>query len=140
MDFIAKIKLDDVFTALSAVSALAAAIAAGFSYKVSKDSLKFQKQLATNQTVSVQLNSVLNLVVGIKLVLPNISSASDEEFTNLDEQLVELKRQVAYLSQQAQLPTELIRLASKTGVALITDSEIELTIKAVQKQIEALWK
>lgn len=141
MEFLSKLNTEDLFVTLSAISAFAAAVAAWFSFKVSKDALTFQKQLACNQVVSVQLNSILSLLINIRVVLSDIYGSTDSEFSSLESTFGELQKQISSLSYQAQLSEELLLLKDdKTTVAHLTDHEIERVTSAIQKQIKALWK
>ncbi|HHI4977226.1 TPA: hypothetical protein ACP5VG_004943 [Vibrio parahaemolyticus] len=90
MEFLSKLEVEGLFVALSAVSAFAAAVAACFSFKVSRDALTFQKQMASNQVVSVQLNSILSLLINIRLVLSDSWGVTDSEFSSLEPTFVEL--------------------------------------------------
>ncbi|EGR0671428.1 hypothetical protein U2G71_004205 [Vibrio vulnificus] len=139
MEFLTKLKADDVFVALSAISAFFAAVAAWFSFKVSRESLRFQKKLASNQVVSVQLNSVLSLLINVRLVLSDVYGSPDEEFSSVESTFREFKKQIKAISYQTQLPPELLMLKEKTTVAQLTDHEIETAISSIQEKIEALW-
>ncbi|HCG8744441.1 TPA: hypothetical protein ACF339_004540 [Vibrio parahaemolyticus] len=139
MEFLTKLKADDLFVALSAISAFFAAVAAWFSFNVSRESLRFQKKLASNQVVSVQLNSVLSLLVNVRLVLSDVYGAQDVEFSSVESTFREFKKQIKSISYQTQLPPELLMLKEKTTVAQLTDHEIETAISSIQEKIEALW-
>ncbi|CAI2295937.1 TPA: hypothetical protein ACN310_004487 [Vibrio parahaemolyticus] len=139
MEFLTKLKADDLFVALSAISAFFAAVAAWFSFNVSRESLRFQKKLASNQVVSVQLNSVLSLLVNVRLVLSDVYGAQDAEFSSVESTFREFKKQIKSISYQTQLPPELLMLKEKTTVAQLTDHEIETAISSIQEKIEALW-
>ncbi|HHI5025588.1 TPA: hypothetical protein ACP5VK_004705 [Vibrio parahaemolyticus] len=139
MEFLTKLKADGLFVALSAISAFFAAVAAWFSFNVSRESLRFQKKLASNQVVSVQLNSVLSLLVNVRLVLSDVYGAQDAEFSSVESTFREFKKQIKSISYQTQLPPELLMLKEKTTVAQLTDHEIETAISSIQEKIEALW-
>ncbi|ELL0573963.1 hypothetical protein Q6U63_003299 [Vibrio fluvialis] len=140
MESLSKLDVEDLFVALSAISAFAAAVAAWISFKVSRDSLKFQKKFASNQAVSVQLNSILNLLINIRLVLCDVYGSTDSELSRIESTFGELQKQIKSLSYQTQLPQELLKLKDKTTVAQLTENEMEVATIAIRRKIEALWK
>ncbi|TKF29451.1 hypothetical protein [Enterovibrio norvegicus] len=127
------------FVGLSAISTLAAAAAAWFSYQISKDNFKFQKKVTNNQATSYQLNNVLELLIKLKFELKDLTSLSDDEFLMLDLQLKELKRQINVLAHLVQLTPELTKLWSTRDVAHLVEHELELVIKVTKSEIKALW-
>ncbi|ENO1148503.1 hypothetical protein ACA689_004353 [Vibrio vulnificus] len=127
------------FVGLSAISTLAAAAAAWFSYQVSKDNFKFQKKVTNNQATSYQLNNVLELLIKLKVELKDIGSLSDDEFLMLEPQLQEIKKQINVLAHLVQLRPELIKLRDAKDVAHLVDQELELTIEVIKSEIKALW-
>ncbi|ENM5723911.1 hypothetical protein [Vibrio mimicus] len=140
MESLSKFDVEDLFVALSAISAFAAAVAAWFSFKVSRDSLTFQKKLASNQVVSVQLNSILSLLINIRLVLCDVYGSQGSEFSRIESTFEEFQKQIKSLSYQTQLPQELLILKDKTTVAQLTEHEIEVATNAIRGKIEVLWK
>nr|WP_302982542.1 hypothetical protein [Plesiomonas shigelloides] len=140
MEFLSKFDVEDLFVALSAFSAFAAAVAAWISLKVSRDSLTFQKKFASNQVVSVQLNSILSLLINIRLVLCDVYGSTDSEFSRIESTFENLQKQIKSLSYQTQLPQELLKLEDKTTVAQLTENEMEVATIAIQRKIEALWR
>ncbi len=140
MESLSKLDVEDLFVALSAISAFAAAVAAWFSFKVSRDSLTFQKKLASNQVVSVQLNSILSLLINIRLVLCDVYGSQGSEFSRIESTFEEFQKQIKSLSYQTQLPQELLILKDKTTVAQLTEHEIEVATNAIRGKIEVLWK
>lgn len=140
MESLSKLDVEDLFVALSAISAFAAAVAAWFSFKVSRDSLTFQKKLASNQVVSVQLNSILSLLINIRLVLCDVYGSQGSEFSRIESTFEEFQKQIKSLSYQTQLPQELLILKDKTTVAQLTEQEIEVATNAIRGKIEVLWK
>ncbi|MFH4517951.1 hypothetical protein WKI44_23130 [Vibrio alginolyticus] len=127
------------FVGLSAISTLAAAAAAWFSYQVSKDNFKFQKKVTNNQATSYQLNNVLELLIRLKVELEDIGSLSDDEFLKLEPQLQEIKKQINVLAHLVQLRPELIKLRNASDVAHLVDQELELAIEVIKSEIKALW-
>ncbi|EOX1815513.1 hypothetical protein ACPDXT_003401 [Vibrio cholerae] len=127
------------FVGLSAISTLAAAAAAWFSYQVSKDNFKFQKKVTNNQATSYQFNHILVLIIKLKVELNDIEALSDDEFLMLEPKLQEIKKQINVLAHLVQLRPELIKLRDAKDVAHLVDQELDLAIKVIKSEIKALW-
>ncbi|EOX4263349.1 hypothetical protein HPY09_15165 [Vibrio cholerae] len=127
------------FVGLSAISTLAAAAAAWFSYQVSKDNFKFQKKVTNNQATSYQFNHILVLLIKLKVELNDIEALSDDEFLMLEPKLQEIKKQINVLAHLVQLRPELIKLRDAKDVAHLVDQELDLAIKVIKSEIKALW-
>ncbi|MEJ3671284.1 hypothetical protein WFH35_03525 [Vibrio vulnificus] len=127
------------FVGLSAISTLAAAAAAWFSYQVSKDNFKFQKKVTNNQATSYQFNHILVLLIKLKVELNDIEALSDDEFLMLEPKLQEIKKQINVLAHLVQLRPELIKLRDAKEVAHLVDQELDLAIKVIKSEIKALW-
>ncbi|WP_332405651.1 hypothetical protein [Vibrio metschnikovii] len=126
------------FVGLSAISTLAAAAAAWFSYQVSKDNFKFQKKVTNNQATTYQFNHILALLIKLKVELNDIGALSDDEFLMLESKLQEIKKQINVLAHLVQLRPELIKLRDERDLHLV-NQELDLTIKVIKSEIKALW-
>ena len=91
--------MENFSTALAAVSSLAAAIAACMSYRTSKQSLCFQKNLARSQNYFQKLASTLTKMESLKILLDNLSEISDEQFKSIEPLYLDIKSDLQYLSE-----------------------------------------
>ena len=132
--------MENFFAGLSAIATFAAAIAAWFSYKIASNSLTFQKQFARNQTISVQFNMILSILLKIKLGLSDGLNIPDSEFEELEPLFSELLKQLKLLNCQTQLSNELQIILNKKSVSELNNEIIDTSIKLIQKGIDKLWR
>ncbi len=75
-----------------------AAIAAWCSYKISKNSLDFQKNYAKNQNVIHELNRIIYNAETLQILIPKPLEISDEEFESIEPLFLKLKLELERLS------------------------------------------
>ena len=124
---------------LTVIAAGAAAVAAWFSYNVSQKTLQFQKDLATNQHVYIQLTSILNKLLKIRLLLNDIYGSPDEEFRSLEKTFNEIKKEIEALSYQITLDKDVLDLLNHSSVSTLVDEILNPSIAAIQKTFKSIW-
>ena len=132
-------KMEIIFVALTTAATIAAAIAAWFSYSVSKKSLAFQKQVAKNQSIHAQLISIQNKIMKIRLNLNDIWGVSDEDFKDLEPMFSDVKKEIETLTYQVSLDENICELLHSSEVATLTDDALNQSIKAIQKTLTEIW-
>lgn len=75
----------------TAIATIFAALAAWFSFMVSKNSLQFQKDYAKNQSLINELNRIIYKAETLLILIPKPLEMSDEEYDSIDPLLNELK-------------------------------------------------
>lgn len=132
-------KMEIIFIALTTAATIAAAIAAWFSYNVSKKSLSFQKQVAKNQSIHAQLISIQNKIMKIRLNLNDIWGVSDEDFEALEPMFSDLKKEIETLNYQVSLDENICKLLRHSEVVKLEDDELDQSIKAIQNTLSEIW-
>jgi len=84
----------------TAAATFFAALAAWFSFRVSKNSLEFQKKYAKNQSLISELNRVLYKTETLQVLMPKPREMSDSELESLDILLKELKNSLERLNNR----------------------------------------
>ena len=82
---------------LTACATIFAAYAAWMSYKVSKDSLRFQQNFSMNQQTIFQLRSTIDKLRILSTYLPNVENLSDESFLKIEPLFESVKKDIEYL-------------------------------------------
>ncbi len=75
---------------ITSLPTFAAAVAAWFSFRTSKQSLDFQKHFAKNRTVISQLEASITKLRAIRTILNNSLSVSDQLFISIDSLVDEI--------------------------------------------------
>ena len=86
---------------ITAVATFFAALAAWFSFMVSRNSLKFQKDYAKNQNLINELNRTIYKAETLKILIPKPLEMSDAEYETLDPLLNELKSSLERLNNRS---------------------------------------
>lgn len=92
------IMIENISLVLTTVATLSAAIAAWFSYRISKNSLNFQKNYAKNQSLVNELRSVSNKARTILSLISNPLDAPDNQFALIEPLFAELKANIQHFS------------------------------------------
>jgi len=82
---------------LATVATIAAAIAAWFSYMVSKGSLEFQKSYAKNMSQIEELNRTISKAETLQILVPEPLAMSDDEFDSIDSLIANLQSELKRL-------------------------------------------
>lgn len=82
----------------TALATALAALAAWLSFKVSNNSLRFQKNFARNQSLINELNRVIYQAETLLILIPKPLEMSDSEYESLDPLLNELKSSLERLN------------------------------------------
>ena len=119
-------------------SAVSAAIAAWYSYGISRKSLTFQKKLAKNQSVCLMLDSFLNELLHIQHLSNNIKNCSGEDFNKLKEyNFREIERHIRKLNLFVELSENIKKIPDMNAVQIQYDvldraiSEIKIKIQEI---------
>lgn len=83
---------------LTTVATTFAAIAAWCSYKVSKNSLNFQKNYAKNQNLVNDLNRIIYNAETLQILIPKPLEMSDEELESIEPLFFKLKSELERLN------------------------------------------
>ena len=86
-----------------------AAIAAWCSYKISKNSLDFQKNYAKNQNVIHELNRIIYNAETLQILIPKPLEISDEEFESIEPLFLKLKLNKSSILLLVFLTTNLVK-------------------------------
>jgi len=96
----------------TAAATFFAALAAWFSFRVSKNSLEFQKKYAKNQSLISELNRVLYKTETLQVLIPKPLEMSDSELESLDILLKELKNSLERLNNRNIINYESLKIYS----------------------------
>jgi len=111
----------------TAIATIFAALAAWFSFKVSKDSLQFQKNYAKNQSLINELNRTIYKAETLQILIPKPLEMSDSEYESLDPLLNELKSSLERLNIRNIVNYESLKISSiNNHLDLAKDEEIVL--------------
>jgi len=90
--------IENTSLTLTTAATIFAAIAAWCSYKVSKNSLDFQKNYTKNQNLINELNRIIYKAETLQILIPKPLDLSDTEFESIEPLLIELKSELERLS------------------------------------------
>lgn len=120
---------------LTAAATIFAAIAAWFSYQVSKNSLDFQKNYAKNQNLINELNRIIYKAETLQILIPKPLKLSDEEFESIEPLLLELKSELQRLNMHEIVKYEDLKISSvESKFDLAKDNS---SLKEVINKLEA---
>jgi hypothetical protein len=97
---------------LTTVATIFAAIAAWCSYKVSKNSLDFQKNYAKNQNLINEINRIIYKAETLQILIPKPLDLSDDEFESIEPLLLELKSELERLNISKIVKYEALKISS----------------------------
>ena len=90
--------IENILLISTTIATISAAIAAWSSFRVSKNSLQFQKDYAKNQSLINELNRIIDKAETLLMRIHKPLELSDEEYESLDPLLNELKSLLERLS------------------------------------------
>jgi|LWDU01.1.fsa_nt_gi replication fork clamp-binding protein CrfC len=116
-----------------------AALAAWFSYMVSKKTLEFQKNYSKNQNLLNELNSTVNEARSLKLIMFSDAAESNEEITSL---IIKLKSNLQHLSVTGIIDYQALKLSSVENVYELARDNESLTevIEELEKKYNEVFK
>ena len=85
---------------LTTAATIFAAIAAWSSYKVSKNSLNFQKNYAKNQTLINEFNRIIYKAETLQTLITDQPELSDDKFESIEPLFLELKSELKRLNRR----------------------------------------
>ena len=97
--------IENISLILTALATFFAAIATWYSYKVSQNSLDFQKNYAKNQNLINELNRIIYNAETLQILIPKPLELSDEEFETIEPLLSKLKLELKHLGERNKLIT-----------------------------------
>jgi len=107
---------------LTTTATVFAAIAAWCSYKVSKNSLDFQKKYAKNQNLINELNRIIYTAETLQILIPKPLELSDTEFESIEPLLLDLKSGLERLDTREIIKYEDLKISSvETKFDLVRD-------------------
>lgn len=86
--------IENISIILTTVATIAAAIAAWFSFQVSKRSLAFQKNYAKSQQLFGELSRTIYEIETLQLLIPKPLDMSDDQHNSIEPLLTELKSEL----------------------------------------------
>lgn len=89
--------IENISLILTTIATFFAAIATWYSYKVSQNSLDFQKNYAKNQNLINELNRIIYNAETLKILIPEPFELSDDEFESIEPLLSKLKLELKHL-------------------------------------------
>jgi predicted mannosyl-3-phosphoglycerate phosphatase (HAD superfamily) len=104
--------IENTLLITSAVATIFAALAAWFSFMVSRNSLKFQKDYAKNQNLINELNRTIYTAETLQILIPKPLEMSDTEHESLDLLLNELKSSLERLNNRSVVNYESLKIHS----------------------------
>ena len=131
--------MEIVLVGFTTAATIAAAVAAWFSYNVSKQTLEFQKKAATSQILHTQLLSIQGKLLKIRLNLDDIYGSSDEDFKSLEPMFNEVKKEIDILNYQTSVNEKILELLNYSDVAMLTDEILNSSIQATQNMLVEIW-
>lgn len=123
--------LENILLITTAIATCFAAISTWYSYKVSENSLFFQKSYAKNQNLINDINRVIIKVEIIQTILVNIIESTDDEFISIENLIVEVKQDIKRLSVRKIIKYQDFRIFS-------TNFHVTDDITALEEIIEIL--
>ena len=130
---------------LSAVAAVAAAVAAWLSWLTSRRALAFQRNLAKNQSVALDLHALLIKLQTIDGLLSNVGELSDDEFSRIESFFNEAQVSIRNFVFSSVLPekgaTNFSSWSFSEFISELDDDEPALTkeISRVQHALDSLY-
>lgn len=91
--------IEILFVGLTTAATLFAALSAWMSYRVSDNSLSFQKNYAKNQQLVTQLNSTISKLRTVKYLISNALAISDEQFGTIEPLFIEARLDLQRLEE-----------------------------------------
>jgi len=131
--------MEILFIGVTAVATSFAAFSAWCSYRVSRESLKFQKIIAKNQNKTIQFNNVLIKLCSLKRLQKNVLDLSDDEFSSIEGIFDEVLKQLEELSSISDFNWKLLELSKCTDAALLNDTILNEAIQKVETHLFNLW-
>ncbi len=104
--------IENTLLVSTSIATIFAALAAWFSFKVSNNSLQFQKNYARNQSLINELNRVIYQAETLLILIPKPLEMSDSEYESLDPLLVELKSLLERLNIRSIVNYEGLKISS----------------------------
>ncbi|MCF6254510.1 MAG: hypothetical protein L3J38_07160, partial [Thiomicrorhabdus sp.] len=105
--------IENVLLIFTTIATAFAAFAAWFSYSVSRNTLKFQKNYAKNQNLLNELNSTLKEARALKLIMSSEPNESNGEITSL---IIKLKSMLQKLNEAGIIDYQALKLSSVEDV------------------------
>lgn len=91
--------IEILFVGLTTGATLFAALSAWMSYRVSENSLSFQKNYAKNQQLIAQLNSTVSKLRTVKHLISNTTVISDDQFGTIEPLFIEARQDLQRLEE-----------------------------------------
>lgn len=123
----------------TSVATIFAALAAWFSYVVSKNALEFQKNYSKNQNLLNELNATIKEARSLKLIMSSDADESNEEITSL---IIKLKSNLQHLSVTGIIDYQALKLSSVENVYDQARENESLTevIEELEKKYNEVFK
>lgn len=87
------------FVGLSTAATIFAALSAWMSYRVSNNSLNFQKNYAKSKQLTDQLNSTISKLREVKYLISNTMAISDDQFRTIEPLFIEVRLELQRLEE-----------------------------------------
>ncbi|MBU1668996.1 hypothetical protein KKC13_11310 [bacterium] len=103
--------IENISLILTTSATIFAAIAAWCSYKVSKNSLDFQKKYAKNQNLINELNRIIYTAETLQILIPKPQELSDDEFESIEPLLIKLQSELERLNTREIIKYEDLKIS-----------------------------
>ena len=104
--------IENILIITTAIATIFAALAAWFSFMVSRNSLKFQKGYAKNQNLINELNRTIYTAEALQILISKPHEISDNEYESLDTMLNELRSSLERLNNRSIIHYESLKIYS----------------------------
>jgi len=131
--------IESILLITTTAATIFAALAAWFSYMVSKKSLLFQKNYSKNQNLLNELNSTIKEARSLRLIMSSDADESNEEITSL---IVKLKSNLQHLNVTGIIDYQALKLSSVENVYDLARENESLTevIEELEKKYNEVFK
>lgn len=131
--------VENISLVLTAFATFFAAVAAWFSYSVSKNSFKFQKDYAMNQNLLNDLNCTINEAFALRLIMSSDADESNDETTSL---ITNLKAKLLQLNEAGIIDFQALNFSSVKNVFELAREPASLTetINELEKKRSEVFK
>lgn len=114
--------IENISLMLTAFATFCAALAAWFSYSVSKNSLDFQKSYAENQNLINNLHTTITKARVLRTLISNAGDISDDDFQSMEPLLLDIRSELQYLNNIGVIDYQSLKIYSVDGFGEMVDN------------------
>lgn len=138
--------IEILFVGLTTAATLFAALSAWMSYRVSDNSLSFQKNYAKNQQLVAQLNSTISKLRTVKYLISNALAISDEQFGTIEPLFIEARLDLQRLEEIGAFDYSSYKISKVTSLGEVIDemsaenTYLTEVIHALEARVACIFK